>query len=87
MEENLENVWGWLIQNDVLFSTDMAKLRNLLDDAPKTNAFGDGSAPRTNAYIGWQIVKQYMKKSGASLGKLFAETDSRKILETSGWRP
>lgn len=87
MEENMENVWGWLIQNNLLFSSDLTQLRNLTDDAPKTNAFGEGSAPRTNAYIGWQIVKQYMKKSGASMSELFHETDSRKILEQSGWRP
>lgn len=87
MEENLENVWGWLIQNDMLFCTDLSKLRNMLDDAPKTNAFGEGSAPRTGDYIGWQIVRKYMKKTGASMSELFAECDSRKILETSGWRP
>lgn len=87
MEENLENVWGWLIQNDMLFSADLTKLRNLLDDAPKTNAFGEGSAPRTGNYIGWQIVKQYMKKSGSTMSELFKETDSRKILTESGWRP
>lgn len=87
MEENEENVWGWLIQNGVLFSNDNTQLRNLLDEAPKTNAFGDGSAPRTGDYIGWQIVKQYMKKTDASMGELFAENNSRKILETSGWRP
>ena len=82
-----ENVWGWLIQNKVLFSNDMTQLNNLVDDAPKTNAFGDGSAPRTNAWLGWQIVRQYMKKTGVSMSDLFADTDSRKILETSGWRP
>ena len=87
MQENAENVWGWLIQNKVLFSNDMTQLNNLVDDAPKTNAFGDGSAPRTNAWLGWQIVKQYMKKTGTSMSDLFADTDSRKILETSGWRP
>lgn len=87
MEENVENVWGWLIQNDALFNSDLSKLRNFLDDAPKTNAFGEGSAPRTSDYIGWQIVKKYMKKSGASMSELFAETDSRKILTESGWRP
>ena len=87
MEENLENVWGWLIQNDMLFSADLTKMRNLLDDAPKTNAFGEGSAPRTGNYIGWQIVKQYMKKSGSTMSELFKETDSRKILTESGWRP
>lgn len=87
MEENEKNVWGWLIQNQALYSSDMAQLRNLTDDAPKTNAFGEESAPRTNAYIGWKIVKQYMKKSGTSMSELFKETDSRKILEQSGWRP
>lgn len=87
MKDNVENVWGWLIQNNILFSTDNTQLRNLLDEAPKTNAFGEGSAPRTGDYIGWQIVKQYMKKTGVSMGELFAENNSRKILEASGWRP
>ena len=87
MRDNVENVWGWLIQNKVLYSSDLAQLRNLIDDAPKTNAFGEGSAPRTGAFIGWQIVKQYMKKSGVTASQLFAEPDSRKLLETSGWRP
>lgn len=87
MEDNAGNVWGWLIQNNMLFSSDMSQLNNMVDDAPKTNAFGEGSAPRTNAWIGWQVVRKYMKKSGVSMGELFADTDSRKILETSGWRP
>lgn len=87
MRGNAENVWGWLIQNNVLFSNDMTQLNNLVDEAPKTNAFGDGSAPRTDAWLGWQIVRQYMKKTGVSMSDLFADTDSRKILETSGWRP
>jgi uncharacterized protein YjaZ len=87
MEENLENVWGWLIQNNVLFTTDLSQIHNLIDDAPKTNAFGEGSAPRTGDYIGWQIVKKYIKKTGCSISELFAETDSQKILEQSGWRP
>ena len=87
MQKNAENVWGWLIQNKVLFSSDMTQLNNMVDDAPKTNAFGEGSAPRTNAWLGWQIVRQYMKKTGVSVSELFADTDSRKILETSGWRP
>lgn len=87
MEENVENVWGWIIQNNVLYSSDRSHLRNLIDDAPKTNAFGEGSAPRTAAYIGWQIVRRYMKKSGATMEELFKETDSKKILNESGWRP
>ena len=87
MKDNTTNVWGWLIQNNALFSNDHGKLNNLVDVAPKTNVFGDDSAPRTDEWIGWQIVRQYMKKSGSTISDLFAETDSRKILEESGWRP
>lgn len=87
MKKNTANVWSWLLQNRMLYNTDLSLFRNLIDDAPKTNAFGDGSAPRTVSYIGWQIVRAYMKKGGATMQQLFEETDSQKILNQSGWRP
>ena len=87
MHDNERNVWSWLIQNKALYSTDLSVLRNLIEDAPHTNAFGASSAPRTAAYIGWQIVRAYMKKSGSTMQQLLDEADSRKILTASGWRP
>ena len=87
MKDNERNVWGWLIQNKMLYSTDQSAYRNLLGDAPHTNAFGNESAPRTASYIGWQIVRAYMKKSHCTMQELLDEADSRKILITSGWRP
>ena len=87
MKGHVEQVWAWLIENRMLYNTDYSQLRNFIDDAPKTNAFGEGSAPRTLHYIGWQIVKQYMKKSGRTVEELLGETDSQKILTQSGWRP
>lgn len=87
MERNVEKVWSWLIDNNMLYSSDLSQMRNLMDDAPKTNAFGEGSAPRTPSYIGWQIVRSYMKKTDATMEDLLNETDSQKILTQSGWRP
>lgn len=87
MDNNVEQVWAWIIQNNVLYSTDLGQFHNLIDEAPKTNAFGEGSAPRTPAYIGWQIVRRYMKKSGDTMQQLFEQADSRRILTTSAWRP
>lgn len=87
MKANTEQVWGWLIQNKMLYTTDLSQIRNIIDEAPHTNAFGQNSAPRTTSYIGWQIVSRYMKKSGASMQQLLYNSDSREILSTSGWRP
>ena len=69
------------------YTTDLSQIRNIIDEAPHTNAFGQNSAPRTTSYIGWQIVSRYMKKSGASMQQLLYNSDSREILSTSGWRP
>lgn len=87
MEANVKNVWGWMIQNKALYSTDIHTYQNLLGEAPHTNAFGNESAPRTAAYIGWQIVRAYMKRSHCTMQQLFDETDSQKILTASAWRP
>lgn len=87
MRKNEKNVWSWLIQNKMLYSTDQAAFRNLVGDAPHTNAFGAESAPRTTGYIGWQIVRSYLKHSGVPMQELLADTDSQKILAESGWRP
>lgn len=85
--QHVEQVWAFLLKDGLLFSTDIGQYHNLIDEAPKTNAFGEGSAPRTPYYIGWQIVRAYMKRSGATMAELFEETDSRRILTASGWRP
>lgn len=87
MKENVKNVWGYLIQNQILYSTDKGLLFKLTSEGPKTNAFGEGSAPRVCDYIGWQIVNSYMDNNNVSLSDLFSNTDSRKILNQSQWRP
>ena len=87
MKDNEKRVWGYLIQNDLLYDTDVMKFHNLIDEAPKTNAFGGDSAPRTTEYIGWHIVRQYMKKNNVSLKELFEETDAQKILSLSSYHP
>lgn len=87
MKHNTASVWARIVENKMLYSTDWTALRGLVGDAPYTNAFGNASAPRTTDYIGLQIVKQYVKRSGCSMEELLAETDSRKILDQSGWRP
>ena len=76
---------SWPLSQNIV--KQLSLFRNIIDDAPKTNAFGDGSAPRTTDYIGWQIVRAYMKKSGCTMQQLFEETDSQKLLTQSGWRP
>ena len=86
MKKNEENVWTYLLQNKVLYDVDFMRFHNLIDDAPKTNAFNE-SAPRTPYYIGWRIISLYAQKTGCTMQELFNETDSQKILRLSNYRP
>ena len=83
---NEDMIWSYFLQNKLLYENNYARYHNFVDEAPKTNAFQE-SAPRTTAYIGWQIIKKYVKKTGCSVSELFAETDSQKILKASGYKP
>lgn len=86
MQKNETNVWSYLLQKKVLYDNDYMRFHNLIDDAPKTNAFRD-SSPRTPYYIGWKIVSRYVENTGVSMDELFEETDAQKILSKSNYRP
>lgn len=86
MEKNEANVWTYLLQNKVLYDVDYMRFHNMIDEAPKTNAFNE-SSPRTPFYIGWRIVSQYAKNTGCSMQDLFAMTDGQRMLEESKYRP
>lgn len=80
--------WTYKIDNDLLYTTDHRTINNFIGEAPFTSVFGNPSAPRTGVYIGWQIVRNYMRRNpDVTLGELMAENDSRKILSGARYRP
>ncbi len=88
LQTNLGRVWAFFLENEMLYSSDRQMIIKFIGDAPFTAPFTQNAPPRTAAYIGWQIVREYMKRNpNLSLQALLAETDSQKILKGSGFRP
>lgn len=88
MENNSGYVWSYYLENEMIYSTDRQMINKFIGEAPFTAAFSDKSAPRTGAWMGWQMVREYMRRnSGVSLQELLLEQDSRKILVESRFRP
>lgn len=84
---NEANMWDYLIENELIFSTDLMTMKKLLNKAPYTSYFTDESPGRSGIWIGWQIIRSYMKKTGISLQELMADNNYRKILNESGYNP
>lgn len=86
--ENEAVLWNFYVGNDLLYKTDPALLRDYLNDAPNTPAFGDGSPGNIAQFTGWQMVKAWAAKTGneTNMQQLLA-TPAAQILKESGYKP
>ncbi len=81
-------MWTYLIENKMLYSTRRMDIVRYTNDAPTTSGFPLESPGRTGIWIGWQIVRQYMKKHPeVTLNDLMKNKDYQQILNDSGYNP
>lgn len=84
------NIWGYFLEENLLYESDMQKIQKYLGEAPFTPGLGERneSAPRLGVWTGWQIVRQYMDNNPTvTLPQLMADDDAQKILNGSKYRP
>ncbi len=87
-KSNEKQIWGSIIDQKYLFSTDVQLIRKFMNEAPFTAPISQDSPGRLGTWIGWRIVQSYMNKNEkVSLTQLMDENNSQKILEDSGYRP
>ena len=85
---NEEQMWTYIVENDLLFSSDQFTIRKLVEEAPFTSYFTGESPGRAAVWIGFRIVESYMgKNKDVSLEDLMAEKDFQKILELARYDP
>lgn len=88
-KNNEPNIWGYFIEEQLLFSTDVKLFPRFINPAPfsKFNLALDNESPgRIGQYMGWQIVRAYMKNNKVSLGDLF-NADAETIFNNSKFKP
>lgn len=85
--QNESNLWQFIIENELLYKTDSKAMSMFMVDGPFTSSFSQDSPARTGAWLGWQIVRAYMKKNDVPLSRLLSNINSQEILEKSGYKP
>lgn len=80
-------IWAFLIDSQAMFSSDFTKINRLINDAPFTTGLPQESPGRIGAYIGWQIVREYMANNSVSLPALMKNTNAQDILTKSNYKP
>ncbi len=85
--KNEEAIWSYFVQNDLLFVSDPSNVKDYMNDAPKTQAFGEESPGFIGQFVGWQIVKKWMGKNEKVTLQQLIETNPKTIFEQAKYKP
>lgn len=88
-EENESYMWRYFIENEVLYSDDPKLNTRFIAPAPFSKFFleiDNDSPGRVGAWIGWQMVRSYMKNNKTTLSELL-KINAKEIFEKSKYKP
>lgn len=86
--ENESEIWFHLVDMELLYTLEAAKIRKYLDDAPFIPGFPEGSSARVGKWLGYRIIAAYMDAHpNMSLQELMKLTNANEILRQSTYKP
>ena len=88
VEKNEFEMWNHLLTENLLYSNSMKDTRKLVEYSPHSSGMPPEAPGRTANWLGWQIVKAYMKRHpDTSLDELINLKDAQVILDQSKYKP
>jgi hypothetical protein len=85
---NESQMWLYLVENNLLFSSDQLTIRKLTGEAPFTGYFSKESPGRAAVWIGFRIIEAYMLKNpDIKMGDMINNVDVQGILEKARYNP
>ncbi|MGJ8746086.1 gliding motility lipoprotein GldB [Polaribacter sp.] len=87
--DNEEQIWMYFIEKKLLFNTDTKLNKRFLETAPFSKFYMEQdklSPGKIGVWMGWQIVRSYMKHNTVSLPELL-KISATDLLEKSNYKP
>ncbi len=88
-ETNEQQMWSYFVNEKLMFSTDYRLQTRFIHPSPFSKYYLDidsESPGRTGAWMGWQIVRAYMKNNDVTLQTLL-QKDTKEIFDESRYKP
>jgi hypothetical protein len=86
-ENNTEEMWVFLVEHKMLYETDYLTINKLTGPAPFCSLFTRESPGRAAVWLGYQIIRSYMKRNDVSLEELLLDNDYHNILAKARFKP
>ncbi len=84
-----KNIWQYFSEKDLLYKVNFMEQKRYISDGPSTPGMPPESPGRVGAWLGWQIVRKYMKDADGkvTLSDLLAKVDAKSILVKANYKP
>jgi hypothetical protein len=87
-KNNEDQMWMYLIENDLLFSSDKFIIRKLTGEAPFTSYFTNESPGKAAVWLGFRIIESYMVRNReVTISEMMKNTDVQDILDKAKYNP
>jgi gliding motility-associated lipoprotein GldB len=89
LENNEGEIWRYFIENELLYSTERDLYARFIDNAPFSKFYIDidkESPGRVGVWLGWQIVRSYMKNNSVDLQQML-EMNADDLFNKSSYKP
>jgi hypothetical protein len=86
------NVWGFINQNENLYSVEQSAVQTYIGEAPFTQTLphgenGQGAPGNIGPWIGWQIINRYEERNKKLTVAQILHTPAKKIFEGAKYKP
>ncbi len=86
-KENERSIYNFFIQQNLLYEIDPSRIQNFVTDGPTTQGMPEQSPGNIGAFLGWEIVKSYMKKNPAVTIPQLMKTSNKTIFNEADYKP
>lgn len=84
-----KQIWQYFNDQDLLYKTNFVEQKRYTTEGPTTTGMPNDSPGKVGAWVGWQIVRKYMKEAAGkvTLEDLLLHTDAKLILKQAKYKP
>lgn len=84
-----KSIWQFFNEQDLLYKVNFMEQKRYTTDGPTTPGMPPESPGRIGSWLGWQIVRKYMRDGGGkiSLKELAEKKSAKEILAKAGYKP
>ncbi len=87
-KENEKQIWAYLLGEDLLYASKLRDIQKYVNHSPHSPGMPAEAPGRTANWIGWQVIKSFMKRNPeVTVPQMLAIKDAQELMDKAKYKP